>query len=420
MYDTSLYSKLLNLEHPWFVEKVELKLEDRTVEICLKHLKDIKWPCPICGKEFSCYDHTPERSWRHLDTCQCKTIIYACPPRIKCPEHGVKQVNLPWAESHSRLTILMERLAIDILNECITISGAQKLLGMSWDEIFGVMKRAVARGQIRKTNIPLSHVCIDEKAFKKGHSYMTLVYNIKKRCVEFAGKDRKTISLEEFYKTLSQEQLNSIEAVCMDMWDPFFAATVLHVPDALSKIVYDRFHVMKYVNKAVDKVRKAENRELREKGQPSQLAGTKYLWLYGEENVPDKRKEEFERLKNSDLKVAKAWAMKENIRNFWTMPTAEAARGYISKWFDWVKKSKISPMKKAAETIMSHLANILTYFEHHITNGIAEGLNSKIASIKRRACGYRNHDHFKTAIYFFCGGLDLYPRVGNLLTHKKV
>jgi transposase len=304
----------------------------------------------------------------------------------------------------------MERFAIDVLNECATISGAKKLLDLSWDETFGVMKRAVKRGQERKKDIQITHIAVDEKAFRKGQSYMTLIYNIKRRCVEFVTKDRKTTSLEQFYKTLSQEQLNSIEAVCIDMWDPYFVATILHVPDAPSKIVYDRFHVMKYINDAVDKVRRTESRGLNEKGKQNRLAGTKYLWLYGEENVPDKRKEEFERLKNSDLKVAKAWAMKENIRNFWTMPTVAAAREYIGKWLGWVNRSKILPMKKAAATIMSHLNNILTYFKHRITNGIAEGLNSKIMSIKRRACGYRNHEHYKMAIYFFCGWLDLYPR----------
>ena len=158
----------------------------------------------------------------------------------------------------------------------------------------------------------------------------------------------------------------------------------------------------------VRRVRKQEHRELM--GQEDhRLRGTKYLWLYREENLPDKHRPTLEVLKASNLKVAKAWAMKESLNDVWKYLSMGWARRFVKRWLIWVNKSGLAPMRKVGGLIQRHLENILTFCRHRITNGVAEGLNSKIMAIKRKACGYRNRDHFKTAIYFFCGGLDLYP-----------
>jgi len=175
------------------------------------------------------------------------------------------------------------------------------------------------------------------------------------------------------------------------------------------KIVFDRFHIMRHVLDGVDKVRKNEHRQLHEVGNDV-LKGTRYLWLWSPENIPIWRKEQFESLKCQDLKVCRAWAIKENLRHLWSCQQEADMRNYFKRWYFWATHSRLEPIKKAAKTLKNHLENIVTFSRHRITNALAEGVNTKIERIKRMACGFRNRSHYRTAIYFHCGGLDLFPK----------
>lgn len=279
---------------------------------------------------------------------------------------------------------------------------------MSWDEVFGVMKRAVERGLSRKHCRAIPYLGVDEKAFKKGHSYMTIVCDIEKGNVEYVNEGRDKESLAQYWQSLNDKQISGIQAVCMDMLPSYYAATVENLPKAKEKIVYDRFHIMKYVNKALDQVQRNEHWELIREGCDT-LKGTKSMWRYAEENLPEKYHEKFSVLKQSKLKTARAWALKESIRELWQYSYPGNAKKYFQDWFYWATHSQLKPMITVAYQIKERLENIITYCKHPITNGVAEGLNSKIMSVKRRACGYRNKDNFKLAIYFFCGGLALHP-----------
>ena len=175
------------------------------------------------------------------------------------------------------------------------------------------------------------------------------------------------------------------------------------------KITFDRYHVTRLVADAVDKVRKREHRALMDEGNDI-LKGTKYLWLWNEENIPPYRRAEFEHLRSLDLKVCRARAIKDNLRNLWDYHREGWMRKYFSRWYFWATHCRLRPVIKAAKTLKSHIDNIATYAKHRITNALGENLNSKIEKVKRLACGYRNRQHYKTAIYFHYGGLDLYPR----------
>ena len=409
MKDTELYQRVLGLVEPWFVDRVELKIKEHRVDIYLEHRPDVKWPCPECRQEMIGYDHSEERTWRHLDTCQFQTVLHARIPRGTCQEHGVRQVAVAWAQSGGRFTMLFERWIIDVLTECQTIQGVCELLGISWDEAFGVMERAVQRGQQRKEAKPVAYVGVDEKAFRKGQSYVTVVCDLERSTVEHVADDRKTESLGEYFLSLTDTQRAAIQAVAMDMWEPYVQATLEHVPQASRKIVFDRFHIMKNVNEAVDKVRLQEHRALMLEGIET-LKGTKHLWLYAQENVPDGRRAQFEAVRGQELRTARSWAIKETLRRLWDYRSIGWARRFFVRWYGWAIRSRLEPIKKVARMLRSRLDNIVTYCKHRITNGVAEGLNSKIMTIKRKACGFRNRQHFKTAIYFYCGGLDLYPR----------
>lgn len=409
MRDTDLYRQILGIEKPWYVASVELNLPDQRVDVRVEHGEGVRWPCPECSQELACRDHAEERVWRHLDTCQLKTFLRARVPRVDCPEHGVVQVRVPWAEARSRFTLLMERFVIDVLQQCATVEGAGRILRMSWDEVWGVMNRAVARGQRRKQARVIPRLGVDEKAFRKGQSYMTVVVDHDRATVEYVAEDRTTDSLSEFWKGLGPEQLGGVEAIAMDMWTPYVQSTLAWVPDARKKIVFDRFHIMRHVVGAVDTVRKQEHRMLRKEGNES-LTGSKYLWLYSRENLSRRKRAELRNLISLDLKVGRAWSMKENLRRLWGYANMSRATSFFRSWYGWATRSRLKPMRDVARMLRDHLPNILTYCQHQLTNAVAEGLNSKIMAIKRRASGYRNAAHFKTAIYFYCGGLDLYPR----------
>jgi len=415
MESKDLYRHLLGLAEPWTVERVELDAVKMHVEVYAEHAAHARFACPECGLELSVYDHAPERTWRHLDSCQFLTFLHARTPRVRCPEHGVRQARLPWAEAGSRFTNLFEVLAIDVLR-ATNVKRAAQILRITWDEAWHLMERAVLRGRSAKGSALPRQLGVDEKAIAKGHRYMTLVCDLERARVEYIGEHRREDSLAAYFLAFPLEKRESIEAISLDMWPAYINACRAHVPQAGTKMVFDRFHLMRHVLNAVDKVRQREHRELLRSGDAT-LSKTKHLWLYSAENVPKRSREHFEQVRSLELKTARAWALKESLRQFWQCHTQGQAERFWKRWYFWATHSRLGPMIAAAKLIARHLPNVLTYFTHRITNAMAEGLNSKIATVQKRACGYRNADHFKIAVYFHCGGLDLYPAPA---THSKV
>ena len=408
MNDTELYQQILGLESTWKVEKVELNIERQRVDVWVSYPKGTQFSCTECGQIHSVYDHAPERTWRHLNTCQFETHLHARIPRVKCAKHGVKQINVSWAHKQSGFTLLMERFIIDLLCQCQHVLGVCRLLNLGWYRVFSVMKRAVNRGILKREILNHEHIGVDEKAFKKGHNYITVVCDKTTGGVVHVAEKRTEASLNEFYQTRDKQKKESIKSISMDMWPAYINSTKKHIPDSEQKIVFDRFHVMKDVNEAVNKTRRQEHKAL-VKREDTRLSKTRFIWMYSEDNLPEKHQSTLEALRNSDLLTAQAWAMKENLRHLWHVEDKESAAHDLDVWINWVKESGITAMIKVAEKIERHKDNILTHCNLFVTNGLAEGINSKIMAVKRRVGGFRNIENFKTAIYFYCGKLDLYP-----------
>jgi transposase len=415
MESVELYRQLLGLGAAWTVERVELDVGKGHVEVYVGHAPGQRFACPECGQELAVYDHLDERVWRHLDSMQFLTYLHARPPRVSCSQHGVKQVRLPWAEPGGRFTHLFEALGITVLR-ATNVKRAAQILRISWDEAWHIMERAVMRGRAAQGRSMPSLLGVDEKAIAKGHSYMTLVCDLQAATVEYIGEERREASLAAYFEAFPQTSREQVEAISLDMWPAYINACQASVPGADHKMVFDRFHIMRHVLEALDKVRKREHKTLMSQGD-STLAKSKYLWLYSEENLPQRSKEHFQAIKSMELKTARAWALKESLRQLWNYQTAGWAQRFWQRWYFWATHSRLAPMIEAAKLIARHLPNVLTYFKHRITNAVAEGLNSKIATVQKRACGYRNPDHFKIAVYFHCGGLNLYPAQA---THTKV
>jgi transposase len=407
MQDRQVFEQILGIRSPWFVSQVELALKEGEVRVALEHRPDAQWHCPECGQVCPLHDHQEERRWRHLDTCQYRTVMSASLPRTICAQHGVKVVRVPWAEPLSRFTMLFEGLVIAWLSEASQSAVAEQF-GLSWDEVHGIMDRAVKRGLAWRKAEAIRHVGVDEKSFKKRHNYATIVNDLDRSRVLYVAKDRESTSLDGFWKTLTSEQLARIEGVAMDMWDPFEKSVRAHVAGADEKIVYDKFHIVKHLNEAVDKVRRQEHKELQAAGD-ERLKGTKYDWLRNSDNFDRASWREFQVLKATNLKTSRAWAIREQALPLWDYSSETWASKHFRQWYYWATHSRLKPMIEKAKMLKRRVNNILTYVKHRITNAVSEGLNSKIQWVKSTARGYRNFDNFTTAIYFHCGGLDLKP-----------
>ena len=400
------YALLLGIGSPWAVKAVELKLAEKKVKIELGWQWGSAAQCPECGCECSIHDRAPERTWRHLDTMQFTTLIRARTPRAECPEHGVKTMTVPWAVPQGRFTLLFERFAVEVLLACASVSQACELLDIGWDAAHEIMKRAVERGLERRQMDQIAHLGMDEKSFKRGHSYITLLTDLDQSRVLEVVEERTGEAADQLWATLTPEQKTAVEAVAVDMWEPFIQTIARQVPAA--DIVHDRFHVSKYLNESVDKVRRQEHKELLAEGDET-LKGTRQLWLYSPQHFSPEQRDEFSGLKDQQLKVARAWAMKELFSKFWEYQEAGWARRFFKGWFGWVSRSQLKPMADVARLLQRHLENLLTYLRHHITNAVTEGLNSKIQSIKSPARGFRNFQNYRIRILFFYGKLNLYP-----------
>jgi transposase len=416
MHDRELYRRILGIEAPWVVKEVELNEPKQEVHVVVGHGGSCL-RCPECDVKCAGYDHR-QRRWRHLDTCQFRTILVANVPRVNCPEHGMRSISVPWAEPGSRFTALFESLVISWLREA-SVSAVARRMGLSWDQAEGIMERAVRRGLLRREPARVTHLGIDETSYRKHHTYVTVVadLNAPEATVLHVADDRKQETLAGFYETLKTEDKARLEAISMDMWKPYIRATLDAIPGAEKKICFDKFHVAKHLGDAVDKVRRTEHRALMKEGD-QRLKGTKYLWLQNPDNMSDKRwEEEFAAVRDSALKTARAWAVKEHAMTLWNYVRKAWAKKAWKKLIGWMMRTRLDPVKKVGRMVKEHLWGILNAIVLRVTNARMESINARIQWVKKMACGFRNRARFKTAIYFHLGGLDMRPEP--LFTHPK-
>ena len=406
MRDKELYTQILGIRSPWKVTDVELSVKDGKVTVFVEERTNARHRCPKCGAKCPGYDRR-RRSWRHLDTCQFKTFLVADVPRVECPEHGVVTIDVPWSDPGSGFTALFEALVIDWLKEA-SIEAVSRQMGLSWGSIDRIMQRAVQRGMARREEKSPTRLGVDETSFRKRHDYVTIVSDKEQQNVLHVADDRGQDSLTEYFDTMTEEQKSNVESVSMDMWPAYIRATLNAVPKAHEKIAFDKFHVAKYLGDAVDKVRRMEHRNLTAEGRDD-LKRTKYRWLMNPQNMSRGQWNSFKDLRESALKTARAWAIKELAMTLWHYTSRTWAIKAWKKWLAWAMRSKLEPVKRVAKTIKEHLWGIINAVVLQADNGGAESINSRIKMIKVRSRGFRNKERFRNAIYFHLGGLDLYP-----------
>lgn len=405
MHDRELYEQLLGLKAPWMVDEVKVDLKGADVLVRLSCSAD-GLVCPVCRKACAGYD-TKERRWRHLDTMQMTTTIVAAVPRVECSKHGVKQVLVPWAEERSRFTALLESLTIDWL-KVAPLSAVADRLRLTWDQVDGIMQRAVQRGLARKTRRLPTALGVDETSYQKRHEYVTIVNDLGGG-VEYVADGRGEEALAAYYAQFDEEERAAVKVVAMDMHAPYISATKKYVPGASRKIAFDKFHVAKHLGDAIDRVRREEHSQLQQVGDNS-LKGTRYLWLRNPVEMTEAKWQSLEALRPSVVRTGRAWTLKEAAMELWAIRTPTAARQGLLAWYDWAIRSRLEPMKRVARMIKNHLDGIVVAMVQRVSNAKAEGTNAVVQWIKYTARGFRNRERFRNAIYFHCGNLSLYPK----------
>lgn len=404
MRDKELYSRILGIERPWRVADVDLNLQRGEVVVHVEHDGETV-SCPQCGSAARQYD-TRQRRWRHLDTCQYRTYLAAKVPRVRCPQHQVLQIAVPWSEGRARLTALCEAVVIDWLRHAPIAAVAQQMR-LSWDEVDGVMKRAVQRGKERREVRLPRRIGVDETSFQKRHEYVTVINDLDGHVVHVAdGRGKET--LEQFYQQFDRQGLAGVQTVAMDMWEPYIRVTDEYVPEAQTKIAFDKFHVAKHLGDAVDRVRRAEYRRLARAGD-QRLKGTRYLWLTNSENLDEERRRRLEAVSIRRLQTTRAWDYKERAMMQWSGGSRELAREAWLAWYRSAIRCRLEPVKRVARMIKRHLEGIVTAMVQGVSNARAESINAGVQKLKYMARGFRNRERFRNAIYFHLGGLDLYP-----------
>lgn len=386
----------MNIEDPWYIKDIDFDPKLKQLDIWIDFKKGSKFPCPNCGK-LNCSVHdTVEKVWRHLNFFENKTYIHCRIPRTKCSDCGVRQIEVPWARKQSGFTLLMDAMIL-MLAQSMPILKVAEMLDEHDTRIWRVIMYYVKKSRSKEDFSKVSVIGVDETSFKKGHKYVTIVVNIKNSKVIHVceGKDSSTLT------SFSEDLINHggdptmIQSVSCDMSPSFISGISNEFPDA--EITFDKFHVMKILNEAVDEVRKLEQSTKKE------LKDSKYLWLKNRGNLSEKQNERFLQLKNQNLMTVRAYNIKLSLQEFWDLQNREEAEQYLKKWHFWATHSRLKPIIEAAKTVKKHWDGILNYFDSRITNGILEGINSLVQLQKRNARGFKNVQYFINMIYLKLG-----------------
>lgn len=388
--EIKIFSLMAGIEEPWILERVEVD-EEKNLHMYVKYKRGNKFKCIKCSELCSVYD-TVEKTWRHLNCFEHKTFIHCRVPRIQCEKHGVHLVDVPWASKNSGFTLLFEEFVMQLAKK-MSILSISKLVDESNGRLWRIVHR-YANEYIE--NLELSAVTkigLDETS-RKGHEYITVFIDLDTSRIIYIAEGKKASTIKEFKDFFEKHKgkIENVTDITCDMNMGF--TTEIKRTFKKAKITYDKFHVVKVINEALDKVRKTEVSE-----QP-QLKKTKYLWLKNKTNLNTEQELKLQKMSKMNLKTGRAYRLKIAFQDIYNMNySKDIAELEFKEWIQWAVRSKLEEFKKAAKTIGNKLEGIINYFENRLTNAVLEGTNSMIQSIKSRARGYKKMENFKAMIY---------------------
>jgi len=387
-----LFTSALGIEEPIYIESVEFKNSE--LHIYLNFYKGSKFACPLCEIGNCDVHDTVEKEWRHLNFFQYQCFLHFPLPRIKCGKCGVHHFKPEWSRPESGFTALFEAFVIMLAKGGMPYSEMSRIVGEGDKRLRRIVDHYVEKAYKAKDLSAVTSVGIDETSSKKGHNYVTVVTDHSNGDVIFVteGKDSETI--RKFVEELPKHDGTSenITEITMDMSAAFIKGAKENFPG--TEITFDRFHVMKLLNEAVDAVRRSEQK------QNPLLKKSRYVWLKNRNNLSKTQLETLQNLENENLETAKAYQLKCTFQDIYAnAKTADEAEILLHSWMDLACESGLKPMADFVDTLCEHWYGIIRFWTSRLTSGICEGVNSVIQEIKRVARGYRNMTNFINTIY---------------------
>lgn len=397
-------NKLSDFGEDWIITGLELDEYKQEAIIDLEY-KGSEYNDPETEEVCSLYDHAPERIWRHLDLWNCKTYIRAKIPRVKTKSGEIKTIRLGWSDKHDRHTYEFEHKVIDTLLATKNQTKTAELLKCSFRLVNRIIHRSTERGLKNRqlSRYRIEHISIDEKSFKKGHQYVSVLSHPQTGSILNVGEQRDGKSVNNLLQsTFTPTQLKQILTVGLDMWQAYINSVRLNMPQA--EIVHDRFHLIKYLNQAIDQVRKREVKD------NESLKHSRYALLKNEENRTENQKIIFAQIMKSNLEVSKAYHAKETFKSLFDYKQNDKdVKELFVNWATTFFKYQIKELSAVILKLLKNSTGVINALISNLNNAMAERLNGKIQEVKLIARGYRKFKNFRSAILFFHGNLALYP-----------
>jgi transposase len=396
---TEIFTQALNIIEPIYLESIAFDNDE--LHINLNFYKGSEFECPICGTPSKAHD-TYDKTWRHLNFFQYKCYLHMPTPRANCHDCGVHQYTPPWSRPGSGFTLLFEAFVIMMIKSGMPFLELERITGEYDNKLRRIVDHYVEKAYSEKDFSTVTELGIDETSSKKGHKYVTVFTDLQKKEIIFVTEGKDSSTIERFAEELPEHggKIDNIENITMDMSKAFIKGAADHMSNA--EVTFDKFHVVKLLNEAVDQVRRTEAKE-----NPI-LKGTRYLWLKNRDNLSVKQLEKLQSLENENLDSAKAYQLKLTFQDIYRhCENIDDATILIDSWLKLADESGLEPIMGFANTVRNHYDGIMKYFTSKITSGICEGLNSIIGEIKRVARGYRNMRNFINMIYLRKSNLEM-------------
>lgn len=345
-----------------------------------------------------------ERQWRDLSMRKLPLVLRYCPRRVECPRCGVRVEDFPWAEPWARVTTALAN-AVAVLARELSWQGTARHYGLNWKSVATIVKRAVEYGLRHRRRPPIHMIGIDEVSRRKGQVYLTVVYDLERRVLLWVGDDRTEEAVRPFFtQEMGRRRCRTLRVVCMDMWAAYAKLVREHASNA--QILFDRFHIVKHLQAAVEEVRRSEMRRL-SRTERVVFKRSRWLLLKNPWNLNPDQKNRLSTLVRWNTPIVRAYYLKESFQLFWDYQQPARAKTHLEKWMSSAMRSRLEPFKKFVRLLRAHLGGILPWTTLRLSNGAVEGMNNKIKAISHRSFGFRSAKNFIPAIYHCCARLPL-------------
>jgi len=395
-HQSFVYSEINLIE-----EEEQLKLEIKVVPRA-----NGRAICSGCLYKCPGYDRLPHRSFEFIPLWGILVFFVYAMRRVDCPRCGIKVEQVPWAQGKQTVTTtyawFLARWA-----KCMPWSQVARAFCTSWYTVYTAVDRAVQWGRQRVNIEGITAIGVDEIYQGKAGGYVTLIYQINRDRIRllWVGAEHKASTLLRFFKWFGQERSGNLEFVCSDMWKGFVGVIGRKAPNAPH--VLDRYHIVANINKALDKVRPSEVKELESKGLMPVLKGSRWWLLKRPENLTAHQEVSLATLLEYNLKTVRSYLLKEDFQFFREYTYAKNAGKFLDRWCTRAMRSRIAPMQKVAKMLRTHKELVLNYFraKKEFSSGVVEGLNNKAKVSMRKAYGFSTYKMLETALYHTLGEL---------------